>query len=115
MTSATVGLLLMTAGLASAQGAENPLNGIKPDMSVFGGAFNETWARVAAGIWGVVLAGSAINLMVALYKIRKARAGGYQSELSESMDAAKTATIAFGAVAGASIIIGAILFIVNGS
>lgn len=53
VTSATVGLLLMTAGLASAQGgAENPLNGIKPDMSVFGGAFNETWARVAAGIWG---------------------------------------------------------------
>ncbi|MBC2586928.1 hypothetical protein [Rhodococcus aetherivorans] len=115
LASATLGMVLMTAGIASAQGAENPLNGVTPNMNVFGDALNETWTRVAAGIWGAVLAVSAVNLITALYKIRKARSGGYQSELSDSMDAAKTATVAFGCVAGAGVIVGAILFVVNGS
>ncbi|MEE2061755.1 hypothetical protein [Rhodococcus artemisiae] len=115
MTSAMVGMLLLTAGIASAQGAENPLDGITPNLDVFGGALNDVWARVIAGIWAAVLGAAGINLMTALYKIRKARAGGYQSELSDSMDAAKTAAVAFGAVAAAGVIMGAILFVVNGS
>lgn len=115
VSAVAVGMLLLTAGIASAQGAENPLDGITPNLDVFGGALNDVWARVVAGIWAAFLAASGINLIAALYKIRKARAGGYQSELSDSMDSAKTAAVAFGAIAAAGVIMGAILFVVNGS
>lgn len=113
LLSATIGTVLLTAGTASAQ-TDNPLDGISPDLGVFGPTFQSTWSRFAGGIWGAVLAVSAVNLIISLYKIRKARAGGYQSELSDSMDSAKTAGVAFGCVAGAGIIVGAILFVVNG-
>ncbi|UTT51219.1 hypothetical protein [Rhodococcus gordoniae] len=113
LLSATIATVLLTAGTASAQ-TDNPLDGISPDLGVFGPTFQSTWSRIAGGIWGAVLAVSAVNLIISLYKIRKARAGGYQSELSDSMDSAKTAGVAFGCVAGAGIIVGAILFVVNG-
>ncbi|UGQ60469.1 hypothetical protein LSF60_23605 (plasmid) [Rhodococcus pyridinivorans] len=113
LLSATIGAALLTAGTAAAQ-TDNPLDGVRPSMEVFGPTFQSTWSRIAGGIWGAVLAASAINLIISLYKIRKARAGGYQSELSDSMDSAKTAGVAFGCVAGAGIIVGAILFLVNG-
>lgn len=106
LLSATIGTVLLTAGTASAQ-TDNPLDGISPDLGVFGPTFQSTWSRIAGGIWGAVLAVSAVNLIISLYKIRKARAGGYQSELSDSMDSAKTAGVAFGCVAGAGIIVGA--------
>ncbi|MGW0021620.1 hypothetical protein ACWDUD_25170 [Rhodococcus sp. NPDC003382] len=113
LLTATIGAVLLTAGTASAQ-TDNPLDGVTPDLGVFGDTFEDTWTRIAGGIWGAFLAASALNVIVSLYKIRRARAGGYQSELSESMDSAKTAVVAFGCVAGAGIIVGAILFVVNG-
>ncbi len=77
LLSATIGTVLLTAGTASAQ-TDNPLDGISPDLGgVFGPTFQSTWSRIAGGIWGgAVLAVSAVNLIISLYKIRKARAGG---------------------------------------
>ncbi len=103
--------MLMAAGTATA--ATNPLEGITPDMSLLGPAFNNTWARLAAALWAVLLAGAAVKLLVSLYKMRAARTGGYASEMTDAGQEAKVAGVAFGALAGAGIIISAILFVVG--
>ncbi|MFF0818385.1 hypothetical protein ACFYVR_25045 [Rhodococcus sp. NPDC003318] len=104
--------MLMAAGTAAA--ATNPLEGITPDMGILGPAFNNTWTRIAAAVWGVLIAGSSIKLLTAIYKMRASRAGGYSSEMTDAAQEAKVAGIAFGALAGAGAIIAAILFVVQG-
>jgi hypothetical protein len=46
--AATAVVLLLSAGAASAQ-IQNPIDGVKPDLSVFGPAFNNVWVRVIGG------------------------------------------------------------------
>lgn len=103
--------MLLAAGPAAA--ATNPLEGITPDMSILGPAFNSTWSRIAAAVWGVLLAGASIKLLTSLYKMRAARTGGYSSEMTDAAQEAKVAAVAFGALAGAGVLIGAILFVVG--
>lgn len=111
-TLALVGAtMLLAAGTAAA--ATNPLEGITPDMSLLGPAFNNTWGRLAAALWAVLLAGASVKLLVSLYKMRAARTGGYASEMTDAAQEAKVAGMAFGALAGAGIIISAILFVVG--
>lgn len=104
--------MLLAAGTAAA--ATNPLEGITPDMGILGPAFSSTWSRVAAAVWGVLLAAASVKLLVALYKMRAARGAGYGSEMADSAQEAKVAAVAFGCLAGAGVIIGAILFVVQG-
>lgn len=112
VAGATLSLLLATAGTASAQ--SNPLDGVKPNLDVWGPTMGGTWGRVASGIWGLLFAGATINLLVSLYRIKQAKNRGYQSELTDSMDSARVAAVAVGALAGAGVVVGAILFLVNG-
>ncbi|MEH6797552.1 MAG: hypothetical protein V7694_25875 [Rhodococcus sp. (in: high G+C Gram-positive bacteria)] len=112
MTAAALTLAVVFAGPASAQDF-NPINGIKPSFEFLGPAFQNVWARVAASIWGVLLAGASVKLLVALYKMRAAKAGGYGAEMSDSMGEAKVAGVAVGALAIGGVIVGAIMFVAN--
>lgn len=112
MTAAALTLAVIFAGPASAQDF-NPINGIKPSFEFLGPSFQNVWARVAASIWGVLLAGASVKLLVALYKMRAAKAGGYGAEMSDSMGEAKVAGIAVGALAIGGVIVGAIMFVAN--
>lgn len=102
-------LAVVFAGPAAAQ-AINPLEGITPSLEFLGPAFNNVWARVIASIWAVLLGATAVKLMVALYKMRAAKQGGYATEMTDAMGEAKVTGIAFGALSGATVLLGAILF-----
>lgn len=112
MTAAALTLAVVFAGPASAQDF-NPISGVKPSFEFLGPAFQNVWARVAASIWGVLLAGASVKLLVALYKMRAAKAGGYGAEMSDSMGEAKVAGVAVGALAIGGVIVGAIMFVAN--
>lgn len=111
--AATTAVLLLSTGAASAA-ITNPLDGITPDLSVFGPAFNSVWARVVGGIWAVALGASTVKLIFALYKMRAMKAAGMPQEMSDASGEARIAGIAFGCLASVGIIIGAILFVTNG-
>lgn len=111
MTVTTLIMAVMFAGPAAA--ATNPLGGITPSLDFLGPTFNSVWARLAASIWGLLLAGSAVKLLASIYKMRAARSGGYAAEMTDAMAEAKVAGIAFGALAAGGVIVGAILFVTN--
>ncbi|WP_259349243.1 hypothetical protein [Rhodococcus sp. UFZ-B548] len=111
--AATAVVLLLSAGAASAQ-IQNPIDGVKPDLSVFGPAFNNVWVRVIGGIWAVALGASTVKLIFALYKMRSMKAAGMPQEMSDASGEARIAGIAFGCLASVGIITGAILFLVGG-
>ncbi|KAA0922101.1 hypothetical protein CH276_02570 [Rhodococcus sp. 06-470-2] len=114
MTAAALTLAVVFAGPASAQDSNfNPIGGIRPSFEFLGPAFQNVWARVAASIWGVLLAGASVKLLAALYKMRAAKAGGYGQEMSDSMGEAKVAGVAVGALAIGGVIVGAIMFVAN--
>lgn len=112
MASIALTLAVVFAGPAAAQ-SFNPVDGVRPSFEFLGPAFQNVWARVAASVWGVLLAGAAVKLLVALYKMRAARAGGYGAEMSDSLGEAKVAGAAVGALAIGGVIVGAILFVAN--
>lgn len=109
ITAGTLGLAIVLAAPAAAQ-TGNPLEGITPSLTFLGPAFNNVWARVIASIWGVLLGAVSVKLMVALYKMRAAKAGGYAAEMTDAMGEAKVAGIAFAALSAVTVILGAILF-----
>ena len=112
MTAAALTLAVVFAGPAAAQDF-NPIDKVTPTFEFLGPSFQSVWARVAGSIWGVLLAGSSVKLLAALYKMRAAKAGGYGAEMSDSMGEAKVAGVAFGALAIGGIIVGAIIFVAN--
>lgn len=111
--AATAVVLLLSAGAASAQ-IQNPIDGVKPDLSVFGPAFNNVWVRVIGGIWAVALGASVVKLIMAIYKMRSMKAAGMPAEMADAGQDFKVASIAFGCLASVGIITGAILFLVGG-
>ncbi|WCT06208.1 hypothetical protein [Rhodococcus qingshengii] len=111
--AATAVVLVLSAGAASAQ-ISNPLDGVTPDLGVFGPAFNSVWARVVGGIWGAALAASTVKLIMAIYKMRSMRSAGMPTEMAEAGQDAKIAGIAVGCLASVGIIVGAIIYITSG-
>jgi len=112
ITAGTLGLAIVLAGPAAAQ-TGNPLEGITPSLTFLGPAFNNVWARVIASIWAVLLGATAVKLMVAIYKMRAAKAGGYAAEMTDAMGEAKVSGIAFASLSAVTVIIGAIIFVTS--
>lgn len=102
-------LLWVSAPFAAA-GTGNPLGGITPNITLFGGMFNDTWKRVVSAIWGGILAYCAVLVIIAGAKARQARKAGMAGGLTDSHEEFMTALLGFGLVACASLITGAVLF-----
>ncbi|MFE2999308.1 hypothetical protein ACFXG4_30405 [Nocardia sp. NPDC059246] len=105
----------MLVGAASASASiSNPLTGISPDPGLFGDALNAAWKRVAAAIWGAVILGSTVRVIVGAYKVRRAKNRGYSNDLAEGAEDLQDALASLGLVGLASPIVGAILFVAGG-
>ncbi|MFD4406641.1 hypothetical protein ACFWPH_28160 [Nocardia sp. NPDC058499] len=104
----------MCGGPASAQGIQNPLDGIRPNFSLFGTALDTAWKRVVAAIWAAVLIGATVRVIVGAYKVRRAKNRGYAGDLSEGMEDLQDALVSLGLAGLASPIVAAILFVVGG-
>jgi hypothetical protein len=110
----TAAFTLTTAGIAHAQAIPNPLDNINPDIGLLGPALNATWKRVVAAIWGGCLGVVALWVITSAVKAKKSRGRGVSADLSEASEDFRLSLMALGAVAGASVIIGAVLFLVGG-
>ncbi|MFE3105336.1 hypothetical protein [Nocardia tengchongensis] len=113
---AAVLALAVAAGAASAHAAiDNPLTGVSPDPGLFGDALNAAWKRVAAALWGAVVLGATVRVIVGAYKVRRSKNRGYSNDLAEGAEDLQDALASLALVGLASPIVGAILFVAGGS
>lgn len=108
MNAATLALHLVTD-------VTNPLEGVTPSIEVFGVDFSGRLAIILGGLWGLVLALTAGAVLLGGGKWAWASRVTHSSDgVMEAAGQFKTALIAFGCVAGASLILGAVIWIVQG-
>ncbi len=89
--------------------ADNPLDGVTPNIDVFGVKFKGAIQLILGGIWALVLILVTAAFLWNLGKWGVARQRGHSDDISDGADGAKRSGVAFAAVAGASVIIGGIL------
>ncbi len=90
---------------------DNPLDKVTPSISVFGVKFEGAVQLVLGGLWAIVLILLAGAFLWNLMKWGVARNRGHSDDIEEGAAGAKKTGVAFGAAAGASVILGAILAI----
>jgi len=88
---------------------ENPLNGVTPSIDVFGVQFKGAIQLVMGGLWALALLAVTAAFIWNLAKWGVARKDGRVDDISDGATGAKRSGIAFGCVAGASVLIGALL------
>jgi hypothetical protein len=98
---------------APSGGAGNPLDGVTPDLGVLGGAFGETWVRVAGAVWALMIAASALYLGGAFLSLAQNRQAGNSYGMSDSMRDVKLRAMALGGLVGLPVIVGAIIAVVG--
>lgn len=89
--------------------AENPLDGVKPNVGGLGGEFGGLFKRIAAAVWGVGLAVLAIMAMVALTQAGAHKKQGNPGEYASSFKAFTLTGMAFLGLLLLGVIIGAII------
>ena len=92
---------------------ENPLDWTKPNFDVLGVKFKNASSLVLGGIWalGLVLLAGAFLWNLTKWGVAKKR--GHTDDITEGAEGAKKTGIAFGATAGAGVILGSILALVG--
>ncbi|MFE4080408.1 hypothetical protein [Paenarthrobacter sp. YIM B13468] len=88
---------------------DNPLGGVTPNINVFGVQFTGAMQLILGGLWAIVLFLLAGAFLWNLMKWGVARQRGHADDIEEGASGAKKTGIAFGAAAGASVILGGIL------
>ena len=91
----------------------NPFDGVTPSIDVFGVQFVGAVGLILGGLWGLVLFGTAGAFLVNVGKWGIAKKRNRADDITEGADGAKAALLAFGAAVGVSVIIGAVIFIVQ--
>src|SRR4051794_22553520 len=89
--------------------ADNPLDGVTPNINVFGVQFQGAIQLILGGIWALVLILVTAAFLMNLGKWGIARQRGHSDDIADGADGAKRSGVAFAAVAGAGVIIGGIL------
>ncbi|MGO4431773.1 hypothetical protein AB4Y88_00300 [Paenarthrobacter sp. RAF9] len=88
---------------------DNPLDGVTPSIDVFGVKFKGAVQMILGGLWAIALILLAGAFIWNLAKWGIARNRGHSDDIEDGASGAKKTGIAFGAAAGASVIIGGIL------
>ena len=103
-----------TAPAAGSGDVKNPLDGIKPDLSVFGAAFESVWGRVFGGIWALGIAAAAGMLGKSLLDMNAAKKLGNTTLASEATSDVRYRAAALGALVALPVIVGAIIVAFGG-
>ncbi|MCD4850598.1 hypothetical protein LN996_07230 [Arthrobacter sp. AK01] len=88
---------------------DNPLDGVTPSIDVLGVKFTGAVQMVLGALWALALILLAGMFIWNLMKWGIARNRGHSDDIEDGAAGAKKTGIAFGAAAGASVIIGGIL------
>lgn len=93
---------------------DNPIEGILPDFSLWGTGVGDSWRRLMGAFWAACLAVCSIWVIAAGAKFGMANKRGFAGQQVEAKQSLIDAAMGLGACAGASIIIGGVLFAVGG-
>jgi len=105
----------LVAHVLEATTVPNPWDGVKIDLGVFGIVFKSRVQLIMGGLWALALVGSAAAVLMGAAKWSWSAKVSHSSEgVLEAAGQFKTAAVAFGCVAGISLITGAILWAVQG-
>ena len=92
---------------------DNPLDGILPDLNIFGDAFTTIWQRVAGGLWGLGILVAVAYLGIGILGMVQNK-GSHPSQLRESKADAVKAGWALGGLVALPVIVGAFLLVFGG-
>ncbi|MGQ4496608.1 hypothetical protein ACUH95_06370 [Dermabacteraceae bacterium P13101] len=88
---------------------KNPFDGVSPNINVFGTGFSSLANNLLSGVWGVVLVGCAIYVLLSTLKWASARKQARTEDLTEAAGSLKASLVALAFAAGAPILVRAIL------
>ncbi|SDP97844.1 hypothetical protein [Lentzea jiangxiensis] len=91
--------------------APNPFDGVQPDLSVWGGAFESAWQTLLAGVWGLAFLVVAFGAVRAVVELQRAKKGGYSADVHEHTESVKKSAFALIALAGLGVLFGAVISI----
>lgn len=96
--------------LTALPSAENPLDGVSPDLSVFGSALDGKLELLLGGIWALALVACAAGFLLGLARWGWAKKKSHDpDDLTGGSERMQKAGLAFGATAMAGVLLGAIL------
>ena len=87
---------------------QNPFDGIVPNFTVFGTSFDTWWKKLFAGLWAVAIIIAAVYLVIGLTAMAKSDGNNPRAH-EEGRKKATGAGIGLACLAGAGVILGAIL------
>lgn len=94
---------------AVAAAIDNPLNGVAPDFTVFGAEFTQWWQKLIGAAWAVFILIAVVYLLKGITQMGAATQQGNAQEHAIGRTKALWAGIALAGLAGAAVIVGAIL------
>ena len=92
---------------------KNPFDGMVPDFTVFGVAFDAWWKKLFVGLWAIAIIIAAVYLVMGLTAMAKSDANNPRLH-EEGQKRAKGAGLGLACLAGFGVIVGAILFVAGG-
>lgn len=114
LTSAGIAGADTTDGTVVLAASWNPIGDVLPDFSLWGTGVGDSWRRLMGAFWAACLAACAVWVIIASVKMAMANRRGMAGQQVEAKASFMDALTGLGACAGASIIIGGVLFAVGG-
>lgn len=93
---------------------DNPIAGLVPDFTVFGGEFDTWWKKLFAGLWALCLVGSIAWFAISITGLRHATESNIPGQVDSAKNKVAWSGGAVGGLVGLPIIIGAIFVIAGG-
>ncbi|MCL3863026.1 hypothetical protein [Actinotalea sp. K2] len=105
----------LTLALNVVGSVSNPMDGVTPSLAVWGVEFSGRVQIILGGLWALVLIATAGAVILGGGKWAWASRVTHSSDgVMEAAGQFKTALVAFGCVAGVSLILGAVIWLVQG-
>lgn len=89
----------------------NPFDGIRPDISLIGGAAEGKWKRLVAVVWGICFAVLGVMLLFHFTALGTAKKNANPADMDAAQSRLTRTGVAFGCVSCIGIIAGAVIAI----
>jgi hypothetical protein len=100
-------------GTVLAAPPKNPLDGVSPDMSVLGKAFEQKWVQVAGAIWGLMIAVAALYLGAGMLSLTNAKKANNSYMMTDALGDVKLRGLALAGLVALPLLVSAIITLVS--
>lgn len=102
---------ILTVLASNVYAADNPLDGITPNYSIFGGDFVAKYQLIIGGVWGLLILGAIVFFLVSLAGVRKAFDSANPQAAKTARGRLIGAAVALGLLIAATVVVGAIIMV----